>query len=146
MSGECDKCGEQALECRCAPVCISIHDADFSVRTTNMLLNNGIKSLNELTEYTTRTILQWRWVGKKALDEIREKLAFHGMSLKDESVDFDVKKSILQDLPGLLKKIKSQVDEMQNELRFFSYKIEQVAREAEKTKKKSCRETTQMNS
>jgi len=113
-----------------------IFSVDFSIRTQTVLRSAGIRTLKDLTDFTSRTLLQWRGLGKKGLDEIREKLAFHGLSLRDETIDPDIKNIILKELPEALKEIKKKVDEMQRDIGYFSYKIEQVARSAEKTNKK----------
>ena len=141
MCNECDICAELALDyIETNPYIerskILIDDVDFSIRTYNVLKNAGIRYLNDLAEFTSRTLLQWRTLGKKSLNEIRETLAIYGLSLKDETVDIDVKKTILIDLPKVLRDIKKQVDEMQQELRFFGYKIDQIATYSEKTKQK----------
>lgn len=137
MSGECDECGHHAVECKCVkPQGIPIYEVDFSVRTSNILKYCGITHLEQLTQLSTRTILKWRNVGKKSFNEIRTKLAERGMSLSDETVNPDVKKMILEDIPNILHGIKKQIDEMKNELHFLGFKVEQVAIEAQKTKKK----------
>ncbi len=94
MSGECDNCDEHCLECECnaenkesidlEKSLIDINDVQFSVRTENFLRSHRIKYLNDLTQLTTRTLLDWQGMGKKSLNEVREKLAFYGLSLKDE--------------------------------------------------------------
>jgi len=125
---------KEKLEIERSP--INIRDAYLSRRTERILQDHGIENLNDLTQLTSRDVLSWRELGKKSLNEIREKLAFHGLALKDETVDLDIKKTILIDLPKTLRDMKRQIDEMQNELRFFAHKIDQVATYAEKTKEK----------
>jgi len=44
---------------------IEIDDTELSIRSSNLLRDNEIKYLNQLTEFTTRTLLGWRGMGKK---------------------------------------------------------------------------------
>jgi hypothetical protein len=115
---------------------IKIEDCELSVRSENVLINNGIKYLNELTEYTFRDVLSFRQIGKKSIQEIRTKLAFYELSFKDESLDLDLRKTILIDLPKILREMKEKLNQMKDELRFFSNRIELIATYAEKTNKK----------
>lgn len=115
---------------------ILIEDVEFSFRTRNILKNVELNYLEDLCNYTSRTILGWRGVGKRTITEIRQKLAFYGLALNDEVLDIDMKRDILCDLPKTLKEIKKQVDGLETELRFFGYKIDQIAEYASKTKKK----------
>jgi len=59
---------------------------EFSVRTTNCLNSLNIKTFSELTERTSTSLKAARGFGKKVLQEIRNRLAEHGLSLKDDCV------------------------------------------------------------
>ena len=103
---------------------------EFSVRTENILREYDIKYVEQLTNISSRKLCEFRSLGKKSLEEIREKLANHGLCLSDEVVDEDVKKTILHDLPKVLMGIKSQVEDAIRELRFFSFKLEDIAKKS----------------
>ncbi len=115
---------------------LNIENVNFTLRTENILRRCGITHLEELTRLSSRTLLRWRGLGKKSFKEIIEKLSSHGLHLTDHISDPEIKKVILIDLPKALEHLKAQLDEMQHELRFFSYKIESIAEESLKTKKK----------
>lgn len=132
MSGECDKCGEHCVDCHCKR--IELCYSELSIRTTNALRLNGIYYVDELPKLSSREIIGWRNCGKKSLDDIRSFLAKRDLSLKDESINPDVQNMILKDLPGILDNIRKQVEEAVAEMRYFSFKLEQIATE---TKKKS---------
>ena len=99
------------------------------------LQENGLKAGDEVIMVANGD-LKFMKINKKNVDEIRNKLAHFGLSLKDEIVDVNMQQAVLVDIPKTLREIKMQVDKMQEELRFFGYKIDQIAIHAEKTRKK----------
>ncbi|NLL55811.1 MAG: DNA-directed RNA polymerase subunit alpha [Clostridiales bacterium] len=64
----------------------SIEELDLSVRPLNCLKRAGINTLEELIKKTEEDMLKVRNLGRKSLDEVKEKLAGLGLSLsnKDE--------------------------------------------------------------
>lgn len=63
---------------------ISIKELEFSVRSRNCLEQENIRTLGELANKRASELLAIKNFGKKSLYEIREKLAQHGLALKDE--------------------------------------------------------------
>lgn len=109
---------------------------ELSVRTNNALDKYGIKYEHQLTSLSLKEVFKWKNVGKISINEIRRYLAKRDLSLKDEIVNLDIKKMILEDLPGILRAIDKQVNEATHELRYFSYKLQQITEECEKQSKK----------
>ncbi len=109
---------------------------ELTVRTQNILRKNGIKYFDELVNLSSREILEWENVGKKTLYDIRNFLREHNLSLKDETINPNVQNMILKDLPEILDGIRRNVNEAIRELRFFSFKLEQIAESAKKREKK----------
>ncbi len=60
---------------------ISVEELDLSVRSSNCLKNANIKTIGELTRKTEEDITKTRNFGKKSLEEIKAKLAEHGLQL-----------------------------------------------------------------
>lgn len=58
----------------------SIDEINLSVRTTNALNNNGIKTVSEILEVGAEKLGEMKGLGAKALDEITEKLAELGIT------------------------------------------------------------------
>lgn len=114
---------------------ISIETIYFSMRTLNVLKHNGVKTLKQLCELTSKDVLEFRNMGKRSLRELREKLAEYALSLKDETVDLDVKKTLIHDLPIALRKIGLQVDQVRRDLNWFRDKIDQLINKTEKKQK-----------
>ena len=54
-------------------------------RTLNCLDREKVKTVRDLTELTVRDITDMRGAGTGSVDEIRKRLAGHGLSLKDDS-------------------------------------------------------------
>jgi hypothetical protein len=113
-----------------------IEHTDLSIRTINVLHAHGIYDIEDLVKLSSREIIKWKNLGIKSLNEIRYFLSENGLSLIDESVNPDVQKMILEDLPSILNNIKAQVDDALQDLRFFSFKLEQVAASCLKEYKK----------
>lgn len=63
-----------------------IEDLDFSVRTFNCLKKESILTMRELVQRTEQDLMAIRNFGKKSLDEVRVKLAQHGLSLAQPDV------------------------------------------------------------
>ncbi|HLS88371.1 MAG TPA: DNA-directed RNA polymerase subunit alpha [Sphingobacteriaceae bacterium] len=62
---------------------MSIEELDLSVRSFNCLKRAGINSIGELVEKTPEEMLKVRNLGRKSLDEVEQKLALLGLSLKE---------------------------------------------------------------
>lgn len=60
----------------------SIEELDLSVRSYNCLKRAGIDSIGELTQKTPEEMMKVRNLGKKSLEEVQEKLALLGLSLR----------------------------------------------------------------
>ena len=69
-------------------LCLSVNCLELSVRAVNCLNTAQIRVLGELVEKSEGEMLKYRNFGKKSLQEIKAKLADHGlalgMALKDE--------------------------------------------------------------
>lgn len=63
---------------------------NFSPRTLNSLINGGIGSMEELIEYPRDELVVLRGFGKKAMDEVEEKLSARGLRLQDEGGKTDM--------------------------------------------------------
>ncbi|MCL6450387.1 MAG: DNA-directed RNA polymerase subunit alpha [Acetobacteraceae bacterium] len=61
---------------------MSIDDLDLSVRSYNCLKRAGINTVGELTTKTDEDMIKVRNLGKKSLEEVKQKLAAIGLSLK----------------------------------------------------------------
>lgn len=61
---------------------MSIEELELSVRSFNCLKRAGINTIGELIEKTPEDMLKVRNLGKKSLEEVEEKLAQFGLSLK----------------------------------------------------------------
>lgn len=59
-----------------------IEELDLSVRSFNCLKRAGINTVGELTEKTDEDMMKVRNLGKKSLEEVKEKLFALGLSLK----------------------------------------------------------------
>ncbi|MCX6754949.1 MAG: hypothetical protein NT068_00210 [Candidatus Nomurabacteria bacterium] len=57
-------------------------DLDLSVRALNTLRACGMETLADVVNFSELELLQFRNFGKKSLDEVKEMLAFHGLTLK----------------------------------------------------------------
>lgn len=67
---------------------LSIDDLDLQSRSYNCLKREGIHTLGQLVARSKEDLLDIRNFGKKSIDEIQEKLADYGLSLKDAGTDF----------------------------------------------------------
>lgn len=61
---------------------VRIEELDFTQRTYNCLRKAHIETLKDIMQYTESELLAIRGFGKKALDEVREKLAERGIKLR----------------------------------------------------------------
>lgn len=61
---------------------MTIEELDLSVRSYNCLKRAGINTVQELTERTMDDMMKVRNLGKKSLEEVEQKLAALGLSLK----------------------------------------------------------------
>lgn len=62
---------------------MTVEELDLSVRSYNCLKRAGINTVDELTQKTEDDLMEVRNLGKKSLEEIQEKLAELGLSLKE---------------------------------------------------------------
>ena len=61
---------------------IPVDELDLSVRSYNCLKRAGITKISELLQKTEEEIMNMRNLGKKSVDEIKEKLVERNLSLK----------------------------------------------------------------
>ncbi|QQY79387.1 DNA-directed RNA polymerase subunit alpha [Keratinibaculum paraultunense] len=62
---------------------MTVEELDLSVRSYNCLKRAGINTVEELTQKTAEDMMKVRNLGKKSLEEIQNKLAELGLSLKE---------------------------------------------------------------
>ncbi|MCS6830799.1 MAG: DNA-directed RNA polymerase subunit alpha [Armatimonadota bacterium] len=66
---------------------VRVEELDFSVRTYNCLKRAGIATVRDLVHRTQHELMSIRNFGRKSLDEVREKLAQLGLTLRGESLE-----------------------------------------------------------
>jgi len=68
----------------------TIEELDFSVRSYNCLKKSGINTLRDLINYSPEEVIKIKNLGKKSLDEIKEKMNKYGFTLgeKKQQEDF----------------------------------------------------------
>ncbi|MGI6097903.1 MAG: DNA-directed RNA polymerase subunit alpha [Dethiobacteria bacterium] len=64
---------------------MTIEELDLSVRSFNCLKRAGINTVGELTQKTEAEMMKVRNLGKKSLEEVVQKLAGLGLSLRNEN-------------------------------------------------------------
>lgn len=62
---------------------ILIEDLEFSVRTYNCLKRSGINAISDILEMTDEELHKVRNLSVRSFDEIKDKLADYGLSLKE---------------------------------------------------------------
>jgi DNA-directed RNA polymerase subunit alpha len=67
---------------RAKAMTMPIEDLDLSVRPYNCLKRAGIHTVGDLIKKTEDEVVAVKNFGRKSLDEVREKLAAHGLSLR----------------------------------------------------------------
>jgi DNA-directed RNA polymerase subunit alpha len=65
---------------------INIEEVNFSPRTTNALINNDIKSVQDLLKLSDTELRELKGFGSKAYDEVKEKIAELGITDSKEVV------------------------------------------------------------
>ena len=63
---------------------MSIEELDLSVRSYNCLKRAGINTVQELTEKTESDMMKVRNLGRKSLDEVKNKLNDLGLELRQD--------------------------------------------------------------
>jgi DNA-directed RNA polymerase subunit alpha len=63
---------------------LPIEDMDFSVRSYNCLKREGVVNVGQLVEKSEQDLLDIRNFGQKSIDEVKQKLAEMGLSLKQK--------------------------------------------------------------
>lgn len=61
-----------------------IEELDLSVRPYNCLKRAGINTIGDLVQRTEEEIVNVKNFGRKSLDEVKEKLAMHGLTLRQK--------------------------------------------------------------
>jgi DNA-directed RNA polymerase subunit alpha len=67
--------GSKSLDGDAAQLMTPIEDLNLSARTTNALINNDIRTINDLVTLSDSELRELKGFGSKALDEVKEKLA-----------------------------------------------------------------------
>lgn len=67
--------GSKNLDGDAAQLMTPIEDLNLSARTTNALINNDIRTINDLVTLSDTELRELKGFGSKALDEVKEKLA-----------------------------------------------------------------------
>ena len=62
---------------------MTIEELDLSVRSYNCLKRAGINTIGELTRKTEEDMMKVRNLGKKSLQEVKDKLGALGLSLRE---------------------------------------------------------------
>ncbi|MFD0705542.1 DNA-directed RNA polymerase subunit alpha [Alloscardovia venturai] len=68
---------------------IAIEDLNLTQRSYNCLKREGIHTVGELVKRTEQDLLDIRNFGQKSIDEVKEKLEAHGLSLKASPLGFN---------------------------------------------------------
>ena len=63
---------------------MNIDELELSVRSYNCLKRAGINTLQELTDKTESDMMRVRNLGRKSLEEVKNKLTDLGLSLRQE--------------------------------------------------------------
>lgn len=67
--------GSRNLDADAAQLMTPIEDLNLSARTTNALINNDIRTINDLVTLSDTELRELKGFGSKALDEVKDKLA-----------------------------------------------------------------------
>ncbi len=87
---------------------MSVNEIELSVRAANCLNNANITTVGQLAMKTEAEMLKYRNFGKKSLNEIKDKLVQHGLSL---GMQFDAK---LLSAPAPASKMRAETDEIRS--------------------------------
>lgn len=72
-----------------ADLALPVEDLNLTVRSYNCLKREGIHTVGELVSRSRQDLLDIRNFGEKSIDEVQQKLAEMGLSLKDSALGFD---------------------------------------------------------
>src|ERR1700742_888203 len=72
-----------------ADLALPIEELNLTVRSYNCLKREGIHTVGELVSRSEQDLLDIRNFGAKSIDEVKQKLAGMGLSLKDSAPGFD---------------------------------------------------------
>ncbi|MBM7785866.1 DNA-directed RNA polymerase subunit alpha [Tenggerimyces flavus] len=72
-----------------ADLALPVEDLNLTVRSYNCLKREGIHTVGELISRSEQDLLDIRNFGAKSIDEVKQKLAGMGLSLKDSAPGFD---------------------------------------------------------
>jgi DNA-directed RNA polymerase subunit alpha len=68
---------------RASDMALPIEEMDFSVRSYNCLKREGVGTVGDLVQRTEQDLLDIRNFGQKSIDEVKQKLAEMGLSLRE---------------------------------------------------------------
>lgn len=119
MSGECDKCGEHHVDCRCSDR-IELEYCHLSYRAVSVLKYHGIIYVDELLKCSAGQLLSFKNFGKKSLKDVREFLGKEHLCLRNDELKPQEKKIILHDVPELLENIQKQIHKAKCEFNHFT--------------------------
>ena len=106
---------------------ITFEHLELSMRATNMLENCGINTVEGLQGITANTLRKQRHCGENTLKEIREKMSFYGLALAgDIVIQSKAGIELIREIPELLIKLKTQVKELQYQLKDIGDMIERI--------------------
>lgn len=67
--------GSKVIDADAAQLMTPIEDLNLSARTTNALINNDIRTINDLVTLSDTELRELKGFGSKALDEVKDKMA-----------------------------------------------------------------------
>jgi DNA-directed RNA polymerase subunit alpha len=68
----------------------TIEELDFSVRSYNCLKKSNVNILRDLVNYSPMEVIKIKNLGKKSLDEIKEKMTKYGFVLGEKTHQEDI--------------------------------------------------------
>ncbi|HEY6739091.1 MAG TPA: DNA-directed RNA polymerase subunit alpha, partial [Actinopolymorphaceae bacterium] len=77
-----------------ADLALPVEDLNLTVRSYNCLKREGIHTVGELISRSEQDLLDIRNFGAKSIDEVKQKLAAVGLSLKDSAPGFDPSQAV----------------------------------------------------
>lgn len=97
---------------------ITLEHLELSARSSMILENCGIKTIQDLQNITANTIRGQRLCGQKCINEIRERLAFYGLALAgDIVIQSKAGIELIKEIPELLIRLKAQVQDLQYQVK-----------------------------
>lgn len=106
---------------------LTLDDLELSVRSENVLRELGIGDIESLITLTPGALLSVRGCGKYVIQDIREKLAFHGLALTGDILVMSAGGLLLvKQLPDLIKDLRDKLNYIHGDLRHISEILDQI--------------------